>query len=74
MSRSGGQEQKTNPEESTWVKGRKMSSSQGFTEERKEKGMGGETAGTGIAIITIIIQDKTLLYNPYNNAINELFQ
>lgn len=41
MSRSGGQEQKTNPEESTWVKGRKMSSSQGFTEERKEKGMGG---------------------------------
>lgn len=51
-----------------------MSSSQGFTEERKEKGMGGETPRTGIAVIIILIPDKTLLYNINDNAVNELFK
>lgn len=41
-------------------------------EERE--GDGGETPGTGIAIIIILIPDKTLLYNINDNAVNELFK
>ena len=46
--------QKVNPEGDTWVKDRRMGSSQGFTGEKEEKGIGGN-AGTGITILLIII-------------------
>lgn len=54
MSRSREQEQKINLKGVTWVKDRKMSSSQGFTVEKKEKGMG-VGAGPRITIIKIIL-------------------
>lgn len=69
MRRSGNQEQKINPERDAWVKDRKISSSQGFTEKKR---MGGKNCNWNNRYYNTVIKLYCTTYTitKYTNDLN----